>query len=90
MAYFSGGGSPITSPGDFGLPWHEPKNFCIRFRSGKAAEYVRERIWADEQNLEILDDGGVILQIRTRSEPELMAWVRSFGEEVESYHEEGA
>lgn len=81
---------PITSPGDFGLPWHEPKKFCIRFRSGKAAEYVRERIWADEQNLEILDDGGVILQIRTRSEPELMAWVRSFGEEVESYHEEGA
>lgn len=79
---------PEALPGAFGLPWHEPKIFRVRFRPGKAAEYVRERIWADEQTLEDQDDGGLILQITTRSEPELMAWVRSFGEEVQSCHEE--
>lgn len=29
-----------------------------------------------------LEDGGIILEITTRSEPELTAWVRSFGEEA--------
>lgn len=81
---------PGTPPDAFGLPWHEPKTFSIQFRPGKAAEYVRERVWADEQKLEEQEDGGITLQITTRSEPELMAWIRSFGEEVESYHEEGA
>lgn len=66
----------------FGLPWHEPKAFHIRFKPGKAADYVRERIWADEQRIEEQDDGGVILHITTRSEPELMSWVRSFGEDA--------
>ncbi len=77
----------LTFPKDhaqtFGLPWHEPKSFSIRFVAGKAADYVRERIWADEQKLEELEDGGLILHIITRSEPELMAWVRSFGDGVE-------
>ena len=75
--------SPDASPDEFGLPWHEPKQFSVLFKPGKAAEYVRERIWADEQVFEELDDGGLILHITTRSEPELMAWVRSFGEEAE-------
>ncbi|GAB1411252.1 WYL domain-containing protein [Desulfovibrionales bacterium] len=74
---------PDTSLDTFGLPWHEPKSFCIHFKPGKAAEYVLERIWADEQKLELHDDGSVTLHITTRSEPELMAWVRSFGDEVE-------
>ncbi len=66
----------------FGLPWHEPKTFRIRFKPGKASDYVRERIWADKQELEELADGGVLLQMTTRSEPEVMAWIRSFGEEA--------
>lgn len=56
--------------------------FRIRFTAGKAAEYVRERIWAEAQKLEETPDGGVLLEITTRSEPELMAWVRSFGPEA--------
>lgn len=72
-----------TLPDTFGLPWHEPKSFCIQFKPGKAAEYVSERIWADKQKLEQHEDGSVTLHITTRSEPELMAWVRSFGDEVE-------
>lgn len=66
----------------FGLPWHEPREFRIHFRAGKAADYVCERIWADRQDIEPQPDGSVILRITTRSEPELMAWVRSFGEEA--------
>lgn len=73
---------PEAEPGNFGLPWHEPRTFRIRFTPGKASDYVRERIWADRQQLEELDDGGVMLEITTRSEPELMAWVRSFGEDA--------
>ena len=73
---------PEYDPATFGLPWHEPRMFRIRFKSGKTADYVRERIWADEQKMEEADDGGLLLSITTRSEPELLAWVRSFGEEA--------
>jgi predicted DNA-binding transcriptional regulator YafY len=73
---------PEAEPNNFGLPWHEPKTFRVSFKPGKAADYVRERIWADQQKLEEQPDGGVILKLTTRSEPEFMAWVRSFGEEA--------
>lgn len=65
----------------FGLPWHEPCTFTIRF-SSKVAEYVRERIWADEQHMEDISDGELLLTLTTRSKPELDAWVRSFGEDA--------
>ncbi len=77
------GDFPDVDSGTFGLPWHEPKVFRIRFKAGKAADYVSERIWADKQKIEMHDDGSIILHITTRSEPELMAWVRSFGTEAE-------
>lgn len=73
---------PDAEQGTFGLPWHEPREFHIRFKAGRAADYVCERIWADRQTIEMQPDGSVILHITTRSEPELMAWVRSFGEEA--------
>lgn len=80
----SGRGAPFcmlrNGSNTFGLPWHEPKSFRIHFESGSAAEYVRERIWADEQYFEEREDGSLVLGITTRSEPELLAWVRSFGE----------
>jgi hypothetical protein len=66
----------------FGLPWHEPRFFRIRFAPGRAADYVRERIWADSQEMDDTEDGGLILGITTRSELELTAWVRSFGEDA--------
>ena len=65
--------------GGFGLPWHEPRTFRIRV-SPNAADYVRERIWATNQQIEDCEDGGLILTLATRSEPELRAWVRSFGD----------
>lgn len=70
---------PEADAGAFGLPWHEPRSFHIRF-APEVADYIRERVWADEQTLESCADGGLILSITTRSEPELTAWVRGFGE----------
>lgn len=66
----------------FGLPWHPPRTFRIKFKKGKSADYVRERVWARQQRLEECPDGSLILEITTTSEPELMAFVRSFGEEA--------
>lgn len=70
---------PEPNENTFGLPWHEPRTFTIQFTK-EAAGYVKERIWADEQKIEELENGEIILTIITCSEPELMAWVRSFGE----------
>ncbi len=75
---------PERDPGMFGLPWHEPRTFRIKFRPGRSSDYVRERIWSDTQKIFEQDDGSVMLEITTRSEPELAAWVRSFGDEAES------
>ncbi|MDR1085867.1 MAG: WYL domain-containing protein [Deltaproteobacteria bacterium] len=74
---------PEVELNSFGLPWHEPKTFRIKFTPGKASDYIRERIWADNQKLEETADQGVILELTTRSESELLAWVRSFGREAE-------
>lgn len=79
---------PPADPGTFGLPWHEPRQFHIHFKAGKAAAYVRERIWADRQILTEHDDGSLDIQITTRSQPELTAWVRSFGDEAEMLEED--
>jgi len=76
---------PEEDPGLFGLPWHEPRTFRIKFKPGRASDYVRERIWSESQELTEEPDGGVILSISTRSEPELSSWVRSFGDEVEYF-----
>lgn len=70
----------------FGLPWHEPRTFKIQFK-GRSVDYVKERIWAKNQKITDLEDGGILLEITTRSEPELTAWVRSFGEEAWFIHE---
>lgn len=67
----------------FGLPWHEPRQFRIRFNAGKAAQYVRERVWSDKQKFSKQEDGSLVLDMMSRSEPEVMAWVRSFGDEAE-------
>lgn len=73
---------PEARPEAFGLPWHAPKTFRIYFRPGYAASYVRERIWAENQVITEGNDGGLVLEMATSNEIELMAWVRSFGEEA--------
>ena len=74
---------PEADPGAFGLPWHEPCTYRIKFAPGKPSDYVRERIWAETQTMETAPDGGAVLTVTTRSKPELLAWVRSFGEDAQ-------
>ncbi|MBR4747681.1 MAG: WYL domain-containing protein, partial [Desulfovibrio sp.] len=80
---------PEEDLGMFGLPWHEPRNFRIRFAPGGAADYVRERIWSDQQRIVEQEDGGVVLELVSRSEPEVTSWVRSFGKEAELLDKDG-
>jgi predicted DNA-binding transcriptional regulator YafY len=63
----------------FGLSWHEPKRVRIRF-APQAADYVRDRVWSDDQMIEELEDGGLVLEVTTTSEKELQSWVWSFRE----------
>lgn len=70
-----------AAPGEahcFGLDWHEPRRVSIRI-DAKAADYVRDRIWSDDQTIENLDDGSLVLTVTTTGEKELQAWVWSFG-----------
>ncbi len=69
--------------GMFGVPSHEPKVFRIRFNTERAAQYVCERIWSDQQKMWREPDDSLILEMVSRSEPEVVAWVRSFGEDAE-------
>ena len=62
----------------FGLNWHEPKRVCILI-APDAADYVRDRVWSEDQTIEDQDDGSLILWVTTTSEKELNAWVWSFG-----------
>lgn len=66
----------------FGLPWHEPRKFTIKFAPGKASEYVRERRWSDKQTVATDEDGALILEMISRSQPEVEAWIRSFGDKA--------
>jgi len=62
----------------FGLDWHEPKRMSVKITKD-AADYVRDRIWSDDQVIEDHPDGGLTLTVTTTSEKELQAWVWSFG-----------
>lgn len=62
----------------FGLDWHEPKRMSVKIAKD-AADYVRDRIWSDDQVIEDHPDGGLTLTVTTTSEKELQAWVWSFG-----------
>lgn len=62
----------------FGLGWHEPRRVQVRVEA-EASDYVRDRVWSDDQVVEDQDDGSIILSVTTTSEKELNAWVSSFG-----------
>lgn len=79
---------PEEDLGMFGLPWHEPKTFRVKFSPGPVSQYVKERRWSGKQKMRKQPDGSLILELESRSEPEIRAWVRSFGEDAE-FLEEG-
>lgn len=50
--------------------------------TGYATEYVAERIWSPDQKLIKKKDGTAKLKFSASSEPELISWVLSFGDEA--------
>jgi len=78
LVEFFGFDAADTDASSFGLNWHEPRRVQIRF-APSASDYVRDRIWSDDQTIDGQDDGGIILTVTTTSEKELNAWVWGFG-----------
>ncbi len=62
----------------FGLNWHKPRRARILV-APEAADYVRDRIWSDDQSIEEHPDGSLTLAVTSTSDKELNAWVWSFG-----------
>lgn len=62
----------------FGLAWHPPKRMQVHV-ARDAADYVRDRIWSEDQTIQDHADGSLSLSLTTTSEKELEAWVMSFG-----------
>lgn len=51
--------------------------------SGWSARFVAERIWSPDQKIESLDQDKIKLTFTASSEPEVLSWLLSYGEEVE-------
>ena len=65
----------------FGFMSGEP--FRVRVAiSNRAASYVSERIWSDDQVIRPVDGGGVELEFTATSPAEVISWVLSFGPEA--------
>jgi len=65
----------------FGVMNEGVQKVTIEF-SGWAAGYVSERNWSTDQEIINKKDGNVILTFTTSSEPELITWILSFGNEA--------
>ncbi len=81
-------GATGTAAGPFGLHWEEPFTVKVRIVP-KAAQYVRERIWSDDQTIDPQPGGGLILTFTSTSRLETLSWVLSFGGEAELLAPEG-
>ena len=66
---------------NFGVIKEEAFKVEMEF-TGYATEYVAERIWSPDQKLIKKKDGTVKLKFSASSEPELISWVLSFGDEA--------
>ena len=66
---------------NFGVIKEEAFKVEIEFY-GWAARFVSERIWSPDQEIVKKKDGKIKLRFSASSEPELISWVLSFGEEA--------
>ncbi|MCP4576038.1 MAG: WYL domain-containing protein [Deltaproteobacteria bacterium] len=66
---------------NFGIIKAEAFDVTVEF-SGFAAGFVAERIWSPDQEIKPLSGGKIHLSFSASSEPELLAWILSFGDEA--------
>ena len=72
------------------LPWDKLRTYVIRFKPGKAAEYVRERTWASSEHKRDLDDGGLEIEITTNNGTDIHNWVQRFAPDAKLVSEQEA
>jgi len=66
----------------FGLYWDEPFTVKVRFPASQA-RYIKERKWAERQQIVELPDGSIILTMDTSGRYDVKRWVLSFGADAE-------
>ncbi len=66
----------------FGLFYDDPVTVEIRFSTGQA-RYIRERIWAADQQIIDQEDGSIILKMKTSGRYEIKKWVLGYGADAE-------
>ena len=66
---------------NFGIIKDDAFEVEIEF-SGYAAAYVAERIWSPDQKIKKMKNGNNRLTFTVSSEPELIAWLLSWGDEA--------
>ena len=82
---------PAADLKDFGLPWSDKvATFTIIFKNSSAVNYVKERVWAEDQKLRNLPEGELELTFSTKSIAEVIAWCRGFGDRIKEVRMDGA
>lgn len=71
----------------FGLIYDHPMDVEIWF-SASQARYIKERIWAVNQQILDQDDGSIILKMQTSGKQELKRWILGYGCEAKVLHPE--
>lgn len=65
----------------FGLICDDPLDIEIWF-SANQARYIKERIWAVNQQIIEQEDGSIILKMRSSGKHELKKWILGYGAEA--------
>jgi len=66
----------------FGLVSDDPLEVEIWFSAGQA-RYIKERVWAEGQEIVEQEDGSIILKMQTSGSFEVKKWVLGYGAEAE-------
>lgn len=66
----------------FGLYWDNQFTTQIKFQASQA-RYIKERKWAEQQQINDLPDGSIILEMETSGSYDVKRWVLSFGSDAE-------
>jgi predicted DNA-binding transcriptional regulator YafY len=69
--------------GAFGIMRGEPFEVGVRITTPEAVAYVAERVWSEDQKLDVQEDGSLLLTITAQSAPEIASWILSLGSAAE-------